>query len=239
MQFSDKLVQEMKDLSKRKGGKEMSDGEANEALNNLAGLAEIFIECAEEEHQRKEKLKESPEGFILEGIGRNCAICGNSSTAEGSWYDEYGIKCLICQDAIKRKEIPPSLAKSQENRYSKYELESYFNLSGPTLREWIEKGIINARTITRDGKKIYTQLFLIKDNKDFLPPKKLVKSQMIKETKDGKDWFSCRPWYQFIDPHEHLKGYKIMEYLRVVPTEKMKAREEEEKKKWEEKRVKK
>lgn len=34
------------------------------------------------------------------------------------------------------------------------------------------------------------------------------------------------PWHCFGDPHEILKGYKIMGYLLVVPPEEMKEREE-------------
>lgn len=63
----------------------------------------------------------------------------------------------------------------------------------------------------------------------------MVESHMVKEIKDGKEYLSMHPWYHFVDPKEHLKGYKIMDYLRVIPPEKMKAREEAEKKKWEEK----
>lgn len=37
------------------------------------------------------------------------------------------------------------------------------------------------------------------------------------------------PWYCFGDPHEILKGYKIMEHLRVIPPEEMKEREEAKK----------
>jgi hypothetical protein len=61
--------------------------------------------------------------------------------------------------------------------------------------------------------KPHVSIFLIKDNKDTLPPKKLTESQMVKETKDGKDWFHSEPWYRFVDPVKHLEGYRIMEYL--------------------------
>jgi hypothetical protein len=44
-------------------------------------------------------------------------------------------------------------------------------------------------------------------------------------------------WYCFGDPHEILKGYKIMDYLRVVPPEEMKQREEERKAKDEARRL--
>lgn len=61
---------------------------------------------------------------------------------------------------------------------------------------------------------IHSRIFLIKDNKGFLPPKDLVESKMVKETREGKDWFHSEPWYKFVDPFEHLKDYEIMDYMR-------------------------
>jgi len=183
------------------------------------------------------KLAEFPKGFQLDGVGYTCHICGQSTQAGGNWYDKWGIKCLICQKAVDRKEIPGSLAKNQESWYSKYDLESSFNVEGPTLRRWINEGVLKARNVTREGGGVHTQLFLIKDNKGTLPPKDMVKSQMVKETRDGKEWYHSEPWYRFVDPFEHLKGYKIMDHLRVVPPEEMRAREEEEKRKLEEKQA--
>ena len=39
---------------------------------------------------------------------------------------------------------------------------------------------------------------------------------MVKETKDGKDWYRSEPWFKFVDPHVILKGYKIMDHLRMI-----------------------
>ncbi len=77
----------------------------------------------------------------------------------------------------------------------------------------------------------------MRDNKKFLPPKKLLKGRAVRQRKDGKDWYTSEKWYQFLDPHKLLKGYRVMNYLRVIPPEEVKAREEEEKKKLEEKRA--
>lgn len=221
MQLSDKRIQELKDIMEKESGKEVSWEDACEAGRNLAGLAELCFDHWQEDCRRKKKLEENPKGFVLDGVGYTCFICGSGTHAGENWYDKWGIKCSICQRAIDRKEIPASLAKNKESWYTKYELERSFNLKGPALRSWIKKGIIKARTVTHDGKGVYVQLFLIKDNKDFLPPKKLVESHMVKETdKDGKDWYHSEPWYRFVEPHEHLKGYKIMDYLQVTHPEK-------------------
>lgn len=219
-ELSRERIQEMKDLLEKEKGREFTWDEASEAAYNLVRLAEILFDSYVEDQKRKRKLQESPKGFVLDGVGYSCFICGQGTQARQNWYDKFGIKCTICQGAINRKEIPATLAKNKESWYTKYDLEYSFNLRGPTLRSWIKKGIIKARTVTHDGKGIHTQLFLIKDNKDFLPPKKLIGSHSVKEIKDGQEWFSIRPWYHFVNPIEHLKGYKIMDHIKVTHEEK-------------------
>jgi hypothetical protein len=183
---------------------------------NMEGMAKLLEEFKEEEKAREEKLKVSPKGFILEGAGRNCAICGGSSGEEGSWYDEYGVKCLVCQKAIDDGEIPASLAKDEEGWYSEFDMRHSFNLKTSTLNKWVRDGIIKARTVSHYGKGVHAQLFLIEDNKDFLPPKKLVEYQSVQEVKDGKTWHRSEPWWKFVDPKKHLKDYKIINHLRIT-----------------------
>ncbi|MEK7612128.1 MAG: hypothetical protein AAB407_02190 [Patescibacteria group bacterium] len=222
MPLSDEAIKEFQEIYKKEHNKELSWDEASEAAHNLMNYAKLLVDLAEEDYHRQLKLKDNPKGFQLDGVGYTCFICGCGTQAGGNWYDKYGIKCTICQNAINRKEVPPSLAKNKESWYSKYDLESRFNLKASTIRSWIKKGILKARTITRDGESMHVQLFLIRDNRDMLPPKKLTESHMVKEVKDGKEWFHSEPWYRFVDPHEHLKGYRIMDHLRVTKGEEQK-----------------
>lgn len=216
MQIPEKRLKELKELLEKEHGREFSDVEVQEAGNTLCGLAEILYDHWQEEARREKKLKESPNGFVLEGVGYSCFICGSSTPEGGNWYDKYGIKCTVCQRAVRRKEIPASLAKNKESWYSKYDLERSFNLNRHDIKRWVKQGLLKARTVSREDGGVHVQLFLIKDHKGFLPPKKLVKFQMVKETKDGKDFYHSEPWYRFVDPHEHLKDYKIMDYLEVT-----------------------
>lgn len=217
----------------------MSDEEGRKFQDekwNIERLGKFSDEWKETEKVRADKLKENPKGFHLEGAGYSCAICGDHTSEGNNWYDEWGIKCLICQKAIDEGEIPPALAKFKDTWYTTYDFESYFNIKSPTLRKWIKEGIIRPRTVSNYGKGIHTQVFLQRDNKKFFPHKKLVQSKLVKERKDGKDWHTTQKWYCFVDPFKHLRDYRIMKYMRVVPVEEMKAREEDERKKWEEKR---
>ncbi len=214
--LSNERIQEMKDLLEQKKGTEVTWGEASEAAHNLAGLAEIMFESWREDQWRKKKLKESPKGFILEGSGYSCFICGSHTSENENWYDKFGIKCMVCQKAIDKKIIPGSAAKNKESWYSKWDLESRFNINHHALRSFIKKGILKPRIVPGPSGKPHAYLFFIKDNKDTLPPKELTESRSVVETKDGKNWYHSEPWYRFEDPYILLKDYKIMNHLRVV-----------------------
>jgi len=216
MELSHERIQEMKDLLGKEKGREFTWEEASEAAYGLAGYAQIVYGFVMEDGRRKKKLEEFPDGYKLDGIGYTCSICKNGTHQNENWYDKWGIKCTLCQKAIDRKEIPASLAKNEDDWYSDYDIKSSFNVDRHVLKRWVKEGVLKARTVSNDGKGIHVQLFLIKDNKDTLPPKKMLKSQMVKETKDGKDSYHLEPWYKFVDPVKHLKGYKIMNHLKVT-----------------------
>lgn len=219
-QISKEKIQEFKDLLEKESGKEVTWEEATEGAYSLIRLFEVLMEGYEEEMRWKARLKKEPKGFSLSGNGRNCAICGCSTREDTNWYDKWGIKCLTCQEAIRKKFIPGSIARSRDNRYSPYDLESRFGIKTVTQRKWVKEGILKARVIPTETGHVHYYVFLIKDNKDFLPPKKLTDPQMVAEEKDGKTWHRMEPWYRFVNPFEHLKGYKIMDHLRFVEAEK-------------------
>lgn len=200
---------------------------------SMERMAKFGEEWEEKEKARAKKLEENPKGFLLDGAGYTCAICKESTPQGDNWYDKWGVKCLVCQWAIDKGEVPASLAKNKDSWYSRHDFEYYFNVKGPTLNKWTRTGIVTPRIVSKYGEGTHTQVFLIKDNKDFLPPKKLLESKRGKLAGQNESRSRLYPWYCFGDPHEILKGYKIMDYLRVVPPEEMAKREEEQKLKWE------
>jgi len=214
MELTKERIQEMKDIMEKEYGKEYTWKEATEAAYNMQNLAHVLYDFMIEDMKRQKRLEENPKGFHLDGEGYTCAICGQSCSKENTWYDKYGVKCMACQKGVDRKQVPASIAKNRDNWYSSYDLQSCFNVRSSTIRKWVREGVLKPRTITNDDKKPHIQVFLIKDNKDTLPPKKLVESKTIKETKNGQDWFRVEPWYKFVDPFEYLKSYKIMKYMK-------------------------
>ena len=215
MQLTKERIQEFKDLLEKEKGEEVSWEEAEEGAHNLTRLAELMYDCWVEDERRKKRLEESPKGFHLEGVGYTCFICSNSVSNEESWYDKWGIKCLVCQKAIDKKIIPASCAKNKDSWYSKYDLENRFSIDRHVMRRFIKEGILKPRIVPNSAGKPHVYLFLIKDNKDTLPPKKLTELRLVKETRDGKDWHHSEPWYRSEDPKGTLKDYKIMNHLKI------------------------
>lgn len=220
MSLKPERIQELREVME-KDGKEVSQEEVEKVAGQLEGLATLFVDFYFEDKRREKKLEEFPKGYTLDGVGYTCFICGNGTKAGENWYDKYGIKCLICQKGIDNKEIPATLAKNKESWYTEYDLKSRFNLNTKAQNAWVKQGILKARTVTGPNGGTHVRLFLIKDNKDFLPPKKMTESRGVSEKKeDGSVWHRSEPWYRFVDPFEHLKGYKIMDYMKVTEPEK-------------------
>lgn len=211
MPSAQKSRQETKSLSE-----EFNWDKAMDMAENMLRIQDVLIPFQQEEDRRQRKLKEFPKGFHLEGKGYSCAICGGTCSQEETWYDKYGIKCMDCQRAVDRGEIPASCAEDKDTWYSRWEMDTDFGANRHVLKRWIKAGILKIRTIKRDGHEDAT-LILIEDNKKFLPPKELVKSRSVGErSTDGRVMFHMEPWYRFVDPYAHLKGYGIMDHLNIV-----------------------
>lgn len=183
---------------------------------NMHRMHDLLLPFQQQEDQRQRKLKEFPKGFHLNGKGYSCAICGGSCSDEDTWYDQYGLKCVECQAAVDRGEIPAYCAEDREKWYSRWDLESDFKVRSTTIRRWMKEGILKARTVKREGHED-ALVFLIEENKDFLPPKKMMESHHHTEPSgEGTFTIQIEPWYQYVDPHVYLKDYKIMDHLQFV-----------------------
>lgn len=216
MTLPDKKIQDMKNALEKDHGREFTWDEAAQAMKVIELLAELTIDVVKEEHRRQELLKQHPKGFHLEDGSYSCLICGGPASEKNSWFDKYGLKCMTCQKAVNAKIIPGTITGNKESWYSKAELESYFNIKGADLNRYIKQTILKDRIIQGEGKGVHLQLFLLKDNKDVLPPKKLLKSRTVKVTKNGEEYYAHEPWYDFVDLKliKRLEKYKITEYLK-------------------------
>lgn len=207
-------IQEIKDILEKEHGRKFSWDEASKAAWDLNNLAQLAFNLAVEKCRMEDKLKEYPEGYHFEGKG-TCLVCGGQTSDENSWYDKNGLKCMTCQKAINKKNIPLFLVGNKECWYSKFDLEDYFNLKGPLLKKLVKDGILKERVVLNENNKVHLQLFLLEDNEDFLPPKNLLQSKTIKVEKNGEEYFTSARWYEYFETEqvEKLKKYAIVNYF--------------------------
>lgn len=164
MGLPEKSIEEFKEIYKKEYGKELNDAEASEAANNLVNFYKLLWDISIKEVKRERRLKKEPEGFHLTDGTYSCSVCGRSITGEEDWYDEWGIKCLLCQKAVKEKIIPGFVCKNHDSYYKTWELKDEFKIHPQTARKLIRQGELKARIVTTEDGKPHEYIFLKKEN---------------------------------------------------------------------------
>ena len=76
MSLSDETIKEFQEIFRKNYGKEISYEEAAESGERLVGLFKALYDCEIKDLQRKEKLKEFPNGYsLMDGSFYNYGIC--------------------------------------------------------------------------------------------------------------------------------------------------------------------
>ena len=212
----EELRSELKRIMEKERKREVTDSELFEAENWMRGYASLLLDLGVKEAKLQKKLEQNPQGFHLEGKGYSCFICGVSISNEQTWYDKFGIKCLVCQAAINKKIIPATAASNRDHWYNNLDFERSFFINRFGLRRLVKEGLLKPRIVPSESGRTHYQLFFIKDHKGVLPPKKNTDWPMVKFQKDGKDWYRSEPWFYHANPEEVLKGYKILDYIKTL-----------------------
>lgn len=213
MKDDNKRKQELKQLMEKEHNREFSWEETSDMYDSLVRLAEIALVAAEEEKRKHDLLQEFPKGFHYNGERGKCEICDEEALGENSWFDKHGLKCMICQNAINHKIIPTTIIKDKGTWYTDHDLASFFNIGKKDLAQYIKNGFLKPRLIKTEKNKIHLRLFLLKDNKGILPPKKVVKGKIIKVDRNGEEYYTLGKWYEIedIDMLKKLAKYRIVE----------------------------
>jgi hypothetical protein len=211
----EKQLRELKAILAKQHGREFTDQEVRQAFWDMKKLAHILYKVSCADIARKELLKENPKGFHLEE-GGTCLICKEFAPKENSWFDQNGVKCMFCQKALDEKIIPASVIEKRDSWYSKRDLERYFNIKGVDLNKCIKNGLLKDRVVMNDKKKVHFQLFLMKDNKGVLPPKKILESKTITIIHKEKEYLTQEEWYETGDMKvvKRLAKYQIIHCLK-------------------------
>lgn len=208
-------LKKLKESLESEHNREFTDKEVEKALDDLKVYARILYSFAEKELRLENLLKENPDGFHFDGKNGKCQICEEDAFGENSWYDQYGLKCSVCQNAINNNVMPAKIAKSRDSWYSSNEFENYFNISRSELNRHVKSGFLKERNITSSKKKVHLRLFLLEDNKSALPPKELVGGKIITVDINGEQYFTFAMWYEHIydEGLVRLTEYGIFDYL--------------------------
>ena len=168
-EISPKHIEEFKRIYKEEHGKDLTDAEAYDGARGLVQLAEIIFKQMQIDHQRKQRLEKEPRGFHLEeGSTYSCCICYQQVSGKETWYDQYGIKCMVCQKALKDKVVPKYICTNRDLWLADWELQSKFGMHSATMRKLIRNGTLHPRIIRREDGTTHFQLFIIKENQVLL-----------------------------------------------------------------------
>lgn len=166
MEISKERIDELKEIHKKETGKELNDQEAYDVAHNLVGFVDLIWELSQKQARLDRRLKKEPEGFRVDG-NYSCLICHNSITEVDGWYHWGGPRCIICHKAIKDGIIPTFVLEGRDSYFSKWGLEK-FGIKPQSVKKYIREGKLKPRTVLSEDGKIHTQIFLKKENPEFI-----------------------------------------------------------------------
>ncbi|HRF28260.1 MAG TPA: hypothetical protein PL051_01285 [Candidatus Saccharibacteria bacterium] len=172
--LSEESYAEFKSICDKEGIHYDTEAEYREAAQNLLSLFEVLYDGASEELARKKRLATEPNGYAIDSNGRTCFVCHRNVQGE-IWYDKWGMKCMNCQAAFKRKIFPGYVLKDRDNNrhVTDSQLGWKYGLHSQTIKKLIREGRLKPRVIPNGP-----MIFLRKENPD-LP-------QIIEELTNAK-----------------------------------------------------
>lgn len=152
-------------IAKKEGIKYKSREEAEQSARDLLRFAELMYDIYKEDKARKDRLEQEPDGFLMDGNGRSCALC-RRPVAGDMWYDKWGMKCLDCHEAYKKKVIPGYVFTDRDNEkhITASTLSWKFDIPIMTIKKLVRENKLKARYIKGNE----TLVFLRKENPDIV-----------------------------------------------------------------------
>lgn len=163
MALSEDSVREFKEIYEKERGKEISDAEAREGAEQLAGFFQILWDCSQKQSRLERRLKTEPDGFPVDG-SYSCLICSNGINEANGWYHWGGPRCLICHKAIKDGVVPSFILKHRDSYYRMWKLKYSFDIKSQTAKKYIKEGKLHPRLILNENGTVHEYIFLKKEN---------------------------------------------------------------------------
>lgn len=148
IQVTDEYLAKFKKLCDDKGITYETEAEYRDAAYNLINLFDVLLDMSKEHLGWEKRLEKEPGGFALPSEGRSCSLCHNSVYGE-VWYDKWGMKCMNCHEAFKKKIIPGYVFKDHENdkHITLSALSHRYDIHIQTLRKLVRQGDIKVRKV--------------------------------------------------------------------------------------------
>jgi len=179
---SQKSINELKEIAKREFGVEWTDGEASDAAYNLLNYFDILMKWAGDDIKTHLRLEKEPDGFAIKGEQLiTCGLCGKLSPAKECWKDKHGLKCRLCQKAVRDGIVPTSVCRNKDRWFSFETLKEKFGIHPATAKSLVRKGNLKARIIPNDLGNPYFTLFLREENYEFLKIEKDAPQSALEE----------------------------------------------------------
>ncbi len=165
MRTQNEQIESFKKLWKKEYDVDLTDAQAFEYSNNLLGFFKTLLQIDSRMRQWNERLKNEPKGFAIPYEGTyNCCVCQQYATSENGWYDQYGIKCLVCQKAVEDGTIPGTVCSDKESWWSVHDLKRMFSWYHTTTYKKARAGELKARIIKSPEGANYYYVFLKAEN---------------------------------------------------------------------------
>ena len=166
--FSEEQLASFRAMLSKRLGREATDEETFESANALMNLCEALYSVALRLRHWDERLKTEPHGFALpisiSGGSYNCGICYATIAGEQGWYDQYGIKCRICQRAVEDGTIPGAVCSDKKSWWSAHDLNRMFGWHHTTIYKKVRTGELKARIIKSSEGANHYYVFLKEEN---------------------------------------------------------------------------
>ena len=164
MYTKDEQIRSFKELWKKERGEDLTNAQALEYSENLLGFYRALLDVHTRIERWKERLINEPNGFpIPTNETYSCIICHHHIKGDEGWFDQFGIKCRLCQKAVDEGVIPGTVATDRDSWYSSDDLKKRFGWRHTTLAKKVRTGELKSREI-RDGKHFWYFVFLKEEN---------------------------------------------------------------------------
>lgn len=151
MKLTPELLAEFKAFWKKDYGEDLTDLQAQEYGDKLVGFFELLLKIDMRIQGWNERLKNDPQGFAFPEDGTyQCCVCRDSISNKSGWYDEYRMKCSVCQDALNQGVIPHEVCTDSNSWYSSYAIQNKLGIHSATLRKKVRTGELEARVIGKN-----------------------------------------------------------------------------------------